>query len=91
MKERRAYVVLVAISIILSVLTFLLGARHVNNNNKKFCQLITASLNSVNGSVAKPTDPTANPKQEKLYENYIIVRDLGRSLGCAYNYVIDDK
>lgn len=65
----------------LSVLIALAGITYININNHKFCQIIITSLAS--GPIAQPADPKKNPGQEKLYENYILVRDLGLSLGCS--------
>lgn len=45
----------------------------------KFCQLVDASIQN---PVPKPADPKANPSRETNYEDYIIVLNLDRSLGC---------
>lgn len=79
-KVRWAYVVLAMLSLGLSVLTVLFVIKEVSDSNHKFCQIITTSL--APGPIAQPANPKKNPGQEKLYENYILVRDLGISLGC---------
>lgn len=80
--ERRSYIVLVAISIALSAAVFIANRQQEISNEHKFCQLITASL-AKSGVVPKPSDPKADPKAEQLYEGYILVYNLGHSLGCV--------
>jgi hypothetical protein len=68
------------LSVGLSVLTVLFVITAINNSNHKFCKVIVASLGT--GPPPKPVDPAKDPSREKLYNNYIIFRDLGHSLGC---------
>jgi hypothetical protein len=81
MKERKAYVVLVAIAAVLSAGNILFTIVRVSESNHKFCTLINVSL-SDSGPVPKPADPKADPKKEKSYEDYEIVVNLGHGLGC---------
>lgn len=80
-KERRAYVVLVCISILLSASVLMFGIYRANLNNHKFCDLFTFALAS-NPAPKKPA-VGADPKVVRAYEGYIKFRDLTRSLGCG--------
>lgn len=80
--ERKAYVVLVLISLFCSFIVFLVGQANDKNTEHKFCQLMTASLAGSTVPV-KPTDPKKAPGQEKLYEEYQIFLHLAESLGCV--------
>lgn len=79
-RERRAYLILVGISIFLSVTVLLVGIRLINANNHKFCIIFT----NVTAAKAppKPNDPKAHPSRERAYEDYQRFLTLGRSLGC---------
>jgi hypothetical protein len=79
MKERRAYVVLVAISVFLSLVTFMASVREIDSNNHKFCQLITGA---VKVPVKKPLNPEVDHVQEHVYETYEHALKLGHDLGC---------
>lgn len=81
MKERRAYLVLVFISIVLSMSVYFLGTKNVERNNRVWCTLINTSLSSA-GHVTKPANPKANPQKQKQWEDYEIVSNLGHSLSC---------
>jgi hypothetical protein len=80
-KERKAYIILVLLSVGLSALACLFTVKQVHDSNHKFCRIINVSITSA-GKIQKPEDPKAHPSREKLYENYILVKDLGHSLGC---------
>lgn len=77
--RRYAYVVLAMFPVLLAILAVGINLVEIANNNRKFCQLIQAS---VTVKVPKPADPKANPSRETNYENYVIVANLGHSLGC---------
>lgn len=79
-KERRAYVVLVCISILLSASVLMFGIYRANQNNHKFCDLFTFALTAQ--PAPKPPAVGADPKVVRAYEGYIKFRDLTRSLGC---------
>ena len=81
MRERRAYIILVVISILLSTAVFLLGLKEQDRNNHRWCQIITVSLSET--KVKKPANPNAHTKQAQLYRNYQLVVDLSHSLGCS--------
>lgn len=79
-EERRAYIILAAFMVILTLAggTFSIVQNHILEH--KFCQLVDASIQN---PVAQPADPKANPSREKLYQDYIIVATLDRNLGCT--------
>jgi len=79
LKERRAYIVLVLISVFLSLAGFFAGIHEIKSNNHKFCQIINAALAV---PVAKPANPKIHQSRERAYESYIRVVRLGRDLGC---------
>lgn len=90
MRERRSYIVLVSISVMLSVLTFFLALHQTNMNanrleteqaanNRKFCDVINSFIVT---KVPKPADPKANPSRERNWELYIKFVRLDNSLGC---------
>ena len=78
-EERRAFVVLAAFMVILTVAAggFTIVQDHILEH--KFCQLVDASIQN---PVPKPANPKANPSRETNYEDYVIVLNLDRSLGC---------
>lgn len=78
--ERKAYVVLVIISFILTLGGVGYGIVRDDIIEQKFCSLIIAS---VPVTVPAPINPKANPSREKLYESFILVDTLGHSLGCS--------
>lgn len=91
MKERKAYISLVALSVILSGLSIWFTIKEVNDNNQRWtaaivesnhrwCELIRASLPAQ--PPLEPKNPKANPKEETFYKNYQIVLRLGEGLGC---------
>jgi hypothetical protein len=79
-EERRAFVVLSIFMVVLTLVagTFTIVQDHILEH--KFCQLIDASIQT---PAKKPVNPKTAPAQEKLYQDYIIVSNLDRSLGCA--------
>lgn len=79
--ERRAYIVLVAISIMLSASVLLFGIYRANLNNHKFCDLFTFAL-AANPVPKAPADPKSHPKEQRAYEGYVKFKELTRSLGC---------
>lgn len=81
MKERRAYIVLVFISILLSLATYFLGTKNVQKNDRVWCTLIDTSLSSA-GHPTKPANTKANSQKLKQWEDYEIVFNLGHSLSC---------
>jgi hypothetical protein len=80
MRERRAYVILAALSIVLSALTVLFVIYRVSESDHKWCTLIQAAQPAY--PPIKPTNPGVDPKKDKAYHNYVIILNLGRSLGC---------
>jgi hypothetical protein len=79
-QERRAYLVLAAFMVVLTLVagTFTIVQNHILEH--KFCQLIDASIQT---PAKKPVNPKLAPAQEKNYEDYVIVSNLDRSLGCS--------
>jgi hypothetical protein len=80
-RERKAFVVLAVMMVVLAVFCILFSIQEVSNSDHKFCQLVTASLKE-SPVPTKPADPKLHPSRERLYDNYEIVVHLGHSLGC---------
>lgn len=78
-KERRAYLVLVFISIILSLSVLLLGAKQQRESDHQFCDVFNALVAT---PVHKPADPKKDPTRERSYEIYVKFVKLDRNLGC---------
>jgi hypothetical protein len=79
--EARAFIILVAIDLIFTVGLVVFFQVRINENNHKFCQLMTNSYSGV--PTPKPADPSKNPKEARLYTNYVTGLELGYSLGCS--------
>lgn len=79
LKERRGYVVLVAISVFLSLCAALYGAHVSDVNEHKFCDIINASISV---PAQKPTDPKKDPSREARYQYYLKFVRLDHELGC---------
>lgn len=79
LRERRAYVVLVFISICLSVATYVFAVRAINAADHKFCDIISATTST---PVPAPTDPAKDPSRERAYIFYLKFKELDRNLGC---------
>ena len=79
MKERYSYVVLVTISILLSAAAVFIGAVHDNDNQRKFCDLVTSIASE---PAPKPADPTKDPSRARSYILFQKVEKLDKSLGC---------
>lgn len=80
MKERKAYIMLACLSLVLSVLTILFVMDRISESDHKWCQLIQ-SAQPVHPP-AKPLNPGVHPDQDAAYHKYKLVYDLGVSLGC---------
>ena len=78
-KERRGYVVLVLISVFLSLMVLLYGAKVENNNEHKFCDLFGALLST---PAPKPADPQKDPSRARSYKLYLKFKALDHNLGC---------
>jgi hypothetical protein len=77
--ERRAYVILVVVSLLLSVGSFMLSVNQIHQSNHKFCALM---LGITATPVPKPAHPKIDKSRERSYEFYVIIKNLSRSLGC---------
>jgi hypothetical protein len=84
---RYSFVVLAVLCLILGAGSYLYtnfrSTQAVTVSNHKFCRLMDAILSGP--LPAKPADPKRYPAREKIYQNYIIVRDLAVDLGCGKN------
>jgi hypothetical protein len=78
-KERRAYVILVIISVVLSISSFLLSVQVAKTNEKKFCDIINSV---VAVPVPRPSDPQKDPSRERAYIFDVKFKSLDESLGC---------
>jgi hypothetical protein len=79
MKERRGYIVLVGISILLSVISYIGGVRHADEDGRKFCDVTKAFIAK---PVPQPADPHKNPSREQTYIWYERFLTLNHELGC---------
>lgn len=80
--ERKAYIVLVVISLFFSVAAGSFGLYQANIVGKKFCDVISPAVIKV---VQKPHQPPVTAKekdQEDRYEAYLKVVRLAHALGC---------
>lgn len=78
-QERRGYVVLVAISIVLSVLTILFCANIVNGANQRTCYILRVALLN---PVPNPVGVNNTPLKEALYRRYLAYQKLDKELKC---------
>ena len=78
-RERRAYIILVLISVVLSVLSILYSVRLVNGSNHQWCDIVNTIIVT---PVPKPADPKAHPSREQAYVYYQKFVALDKSLGC---------
>lgn len=76
---RRAYVVLVLLSVLLSVTSIAFTVVYVRYVEHEFCAVVTAATAT---PVQRPADPSANPSREQSWEWYERFVLLGRHLGC---------
>lgn len=79
-KERRAYIILVLLSVFLSVMAYAGSVRKEDQDQRKFCDIVRFSLAI---PAPKPADPKTHPSRERAYEGYQKVVRLGKSLGCG--------
>jgi hypothetical protein len=87
MRERRSYVVLALIIVVLFLLLGGAGIKYVKNNDHAFCELIVAIHPEKAPSL--PVDPHSTQELEKQYQtekkqydDYQITTRLGHRLGC---------
>lgn len=80
-RERRAYILLVLISVVLSALSILYSVRLVNGNNRQWCDIINTIIAT---PIQKPADPKAHTSRQRSYEYYQKFVKLDKSLGCRH-------
>jgi hypothetical protein len=78
-RERKAYIVLVLISILCSVIAVYVNIVHDNITRHDFCDVVQSITQR---SVSKPANPALNPSRELNYEEYLRFVVLGQRLGC---------
>jgi hypothetical protein len=78
-QERRGYVVLVGISILLSVLTILFCVHLVDGANQRTCYVLQVALLH---PVPKPIGVLDTPVNQALYARYLAYVKLDRELRC---------
>ena len=78
-RDRRAYVILVLISFILSAGSFFLSVRQSQEAERNFCDVIVGITSA---PAPKPTDPAANPSRERAYIWHEKFVRLGQKIGC---------
>jgi hypothetical protein len=79
MRERKAYIILVLISVVLSMGAYFLAVQAINNTQHKFCDIVNAVTAD---PIPKPSDPISNPSRERSYEFYLKFQVLDSRLGC---------
>lgn len=79
-KERRGYIILVLISMILSGAVLLFGVIQQDRNDHKFCDMFNTIINS--SPAPKPADPKKDPSRARSYNIYVKFVTLDKSLGC---------
>lgn len=79
-KERRGYIVLVLISMILSGAVLLFGVVQERNNEHKFCDVFDTLISS--SPRPTPANPKTDPSRARSYEIYVKFVALDKSLGC---------
>ena len=84
MRERRAYVILVLISAMLSAISIGFSVRMISESQHKFCDVIAIVITH---PPPKPADPHLDPTAERNYKLYQQYKDryvaLSNSLGCS--------
>jgi hypothetical protein len=78
-RERRAYIILVGISVVLSLLSIMYSVRLVNGSNHQWCDIVNTIVVT---PIPKPVDPKTHPSRERAYEYYQKFLKLDHSLGC---------
>lgn len=79
--ERRAYIVLVLLSVFFSVIVYVAGQVKQNQDEHKFCDIMTFSLAAP--VPPKPADPKLHPSRDRAYEGYQKAKELSHALGCS--------
>ena len=77
--ERRGYVVLVGISILLSVIVILFCVRLVDGANERTCQVLQIAQEN---PVPNPVGVNNTQLKETLYKRYLAYGKLYRELKC---------
>lgn len=77
--ERRGYVVLVGISVVLSILTILFCAKVVSGANDRTCDIIQVALQF---PPPKPIGKADTPLAHTLYNRYLAYVQLFQELKC---------
>jgi hypothetical protein len=78
-RERRSYIVLVLISVVLSLASIMYSVRLVNGSNHQWCDIVDTIIIT---PVQKPADPKAHQSRERAWEYYQKFVKLDISLGC---------
>jgi hypothetical protein len=79
MRERRAYVVLVLICIFLCGATLAISGKTAHDSDKQMCIMLVVEKQY---APAKPADPKANPKGERVWQLHVARLKLAEKLGC---------
>ena len=79
--ERRGYIVLVGISILLSVIVIVFCVRLVNGANDRTCEILQVALMN---PVPNPVGINDTPLKETLYKRYLAYGKLYRELKCPH-------
>lgn len=79
--ERRSYIVLVGISIMMSIMVILFCAKLVDGANKRTCQVLEIALSN---PVPNPAGISDTQLRETLYKRYLAYGKLYRELKCPH-------
>jgi hypothetical protein len=79
MKERRAYIVLLAISVFLSAVVLAISLKTAHNDDKQMCIMLVVEKQY---APTKPADPKADPKEERVWQLHVARLKLAEKLGC---------
>lgn len=77
-RERRAYILLAALSLLTAVVAVLVSLSQIDANNHKFCELVVIS-----NEHPLPQDvPLADPVKKRARAMFDEYNKFGRALGC---------
>jgi hypothetical protein len=79
-RERRAYIILVVVCVLLSLSTLMISVQAISQNNKKWCVVVNHFATAV---IVKPAHPKINKELERDYERYVRYLHLAKAIGCV--------
>jgi hypothetical protein len=76
--ERKAYILLVSLSVVTAILSVLVSISQIKANNQKFCELVVIS----NEHPLPVSDTSFDPIKERARAMFDEYNRFGRALGC---------